>query len=140
MSHQTDTRPGSTRDAVLPDNDALDEVNRLVAFANRDPQFVRQLARFRDTALVLSATDTGRELTILLKGGRVRILPYAEESFDVKIEAAEQVHWDVLLGRMDADAAFFAGKVRIVGSVLVAFRVKNGFLSLLQSHMACARE
>ena len=59
----------------------------------------------------------------------------ADGPFDVKIRATEQTHQAVLSGEMDADAAFFTGKVRILGSVLTAFRVKNRFLSFLQRHL-----
>jgi hypothetical protein len=37
---------------------------------------------------------------------------------------------------MDADAAFFAGKASVSGSVVTAFRLKNRFLSLLRRHLA----
>jgi predicted lipid carrier protein YhbT len=66
----------------------------------------------------------------------VRVRPYTDEPFDVKIRATEQVLWAVLSGRMDADAAFFAGKASVSGSVVTAFRLKNRFLSLLRRHLA----
>ena len=114
--------------------DLIDEVCRLMERMKGDPDFVRQVAAFKKTTLVLRATDTGRELTIILDGQAVQVQPCAVASCDVEIQAAEDVHWAVLSGRMDADAAFFAGRVRIRGSVVAAFRVKNTFLSLLQRH------
>jgi collagenase-like PrtC family protease len=112
------------------------ELNQLVGMMNHDPQFIKKVAGFKGTTVVLSATDTGREFIIGLDERGVRVHPYAGESFDVEIRATEQVHWAVFSGRMDADTAFFAGKVRICGSVVTAFRVKNTFLSLLQRHLA----
>jgi putative sterol carrier protein len=117
-------------------SDVLEQVSQLVAELNRDPTFVREAAEFGNTAVVLSATDTGRELLIVLATRGVRAGPYDGERFDVKIRATEDVHWAVLSGEMDADAAFFAGRIRICGPMLVAWRVKNRFLSLLQWHMA----
>lgn len=117
------------------DDDILGEVSHLVETMNRDNQFREQAAEFKGTTLVLSATDTGRELAIILDGQGVRARPYAGGGFDVKIQATEKVHWSVLSGEMDADAAFFTGRVRICGSVIVAFRLKNRFLSLLQWHL-----
>lgn len=115
--------------------DIMREVDRLVATMNHDSEFIRQAAEFKGTTLVLSATDTGRELMITIDKQGVRACSHTGESFDVKIEATEQIHWAVLSGQMDADAAFFAGKVRICGSIVTAFRVKNRLLSLLQSHL-----
>ena len=103
---------------------------------NRDPQFIKQVTGFKGATLVLSATDTGREFMIGLDKQGVRVRPYAGESFDAKIRATERVLWAVLSGQMDADAAFFAGKASVCGSVITAFRVKNRFLSLLQKHLA----
>ncbi len=117
------------------DDDILGEVSCLVEKMNRDNQFLKQVAGFKGTTLVLSATDTGRELVLILDGQGVRARPYAGEAFDVKIQATERIHWSVLSGEMDADAAFFTGKVRICGSVIAAFRLKNRFLSLLQWHL-----
>ena len=57
-------------------------------------------------------------------------------SFDVKIQASEEIHLAMLSGKMDPDTAFFTGKARIRGSVLTAFRIKNKFLSLVQWHLA----
>ncbi len=129
-SEQPDPRPFLS--SGFSDDEIMMEVNRLVERMNRTPEFVRQLAGFRGATLVLSATDTGRELMITLDGHGVRIQPHADEPFDAKIEATEQVHWAVLSGQMDADAAFFSKNVRIRGSLITAFRVKNRFLSFLQ--------
>ena len=117
-------------------SDIIRELNHLVEMMNRDPQFINQIAGVKNATVVLSAIDTGREFIIGLDKQGVRVCPYAGESFDVKIRATEQVHWAVLSGQMDADAAFFTGKVRICGSVVTAFRVKNRFLSLLQKYIA----
>ena len=117
-------------------DDIIDEVTCLVERMNENPQFLKQLAEFKGIRLVLSATDTAREFMIILDAKGAHVRPYSGEPFDVKIQAAEKVHLAVLSGEMDADAAFFAGKVRIRGSVIAAFRVKNRFLSLLQWHLA----
>ncbi len=120
----------------LSSNDIIHEVSQLVEMMNRDPQFIKQIAGFKGITLVLSATDTEREFTIELNEQGVRAQPYVGEPFDVKIRANEEVLWAVLSGRMDADAAFFAGKASVSGSVVAAFRLKNRFLSLLQRHLA----
>ncbi len=127
---------------ALPDDrrvrsydDIVTEVNRVVERMNQDPGFVGQAGEFDNTTLVLSATDTGRELMITLDDQGIRAGPYTGERFDVKIRATEKVHWAVLSGQMDADAAFFTRKVRISGCLSTAFRVKNRFLSLLQWHL-----
>ena len=122
------------------DEDILRQVNSLIETMNRDPGFRKAIAGFADTTVVLSATDTGRELLIALDGHGVRVGPYTGGPCDVKIQATEAVHWAVLSGEMDADAAFFLGRVRIRGPVLTAFRVKNRFLSLLQKHVADTSE
>ncbi len=124
----------------LSSNDIIREVNQLVEMMNRNPQFIKQVAGFKGATLVLSATDTEREFTITLSKQGVRVCAYAVESFDVKIRATERVLWAVLSGQMDADAAFFAGKASVSGSVVTAFRLKNRFLSLLQRHIACRLE
>jgi predicted lipid carrier protein YhbT len=118
------------------DTTSMHELNRLVEMMNRDRRFVKTAAQFKDTVLVLSATDTGRELMIELSKKGVRVCPYTGQAFDVKIRATEQILWAVLSGQMDADAAFFAGKASVSGSVVTAFRVKNSFLSLLQRYLA----
>ncbi len=117
-------------------DDIIDEVTCLVERMNEAPQFLKQVAEFKGMRLVLSATDTAREFMIILDAKGAHVRPYSGEPFDVKIQAAERVHLAVLSGEMDADAAFFAGRVRIRGSVIAAFRVKNRFLSLLQWHLA----
>ena len=118
------------------DNDIMCQVNRLAESLNGEPRFIGQIAEFNGATLVLSATDTGRELIIVLDGHGASVRPRAGEPFDVKIEATEEVLWAVLSGQMDADGAFFAGRVRIRGSIVTAFRIKNRFLSLLQAHLA----
>jgi putative sterol carrier protein len=114
----------------------MHELNRIVEGLNADPQFLARVAILDRKVLVLSATDTGRSLTIAIGEAGVSIRPHAGEPFDARIEATEEVHWAVLSGQMDADAAFFSGKVRIYGSLVTAFRMKNRFLSLLQSYLA----
>ncbi len=135
--------PGAAADVDSPlmwsDGEAMKELARLVQDMNRNPEFTRQAAELENASLVLSATDTGRELLIALADGRVSVRLFADEPFDVKVRATEQVHWAVLSGQMDADAAFFAGKVHISGSLLTAFRLKNRFLNLLQWHLAPTR-
>jgi len=118
-------------------DDIICEVARLAETMNRDSRFVKELAGFKRTRLVLSATDTGRGFLILLDKQRVTVRPYSDGPFDVRIRASEQILWDVLSGRMDADAAFFSGKAGVSGSLITAFRVKNKFLSLLQKQLAC---
>lgn len=122
------------------DEDIIREVNLLAESLERDEQFAKRVAEFKDTTLVLSATDTGRELIIELDGRGVRARLYAGEPFDVKILATEEIHSAVLHGRMDADAAFFSGKVKISGSIVAAFRVKNSLLGLLQQHLGRRQE
>ncbi len=117
-------------------SDIIRELNQLVETMNRDPQFIKQVAGFEGTTLVLSATDTGRELIIGLDEQGVQVRRYTGEPFDAKIRATERVLWAVLSGQMDAAAAFFAGKAGVSGSVITAFRLKNRFLSLLQKHLA----
>lgn len=120
---------------VRPTRDVMREVNRLLAALGRDACFRRQVAEFATTTLVLSATDTGRELAVVLGEQGVRAHPYEGEPFDVKIRATESVHQAVLYGELDPDAAFFAGRVRICGCLLTAFRVKNRFLGFVQQHL-----
>jgi collagenase-like PrtC family protease/predicted lipid carrier protein YhbT len=127
--------------AVYPSGDGctdqvMGELGRLVEQVCRDPHFVKQLSDFKATTVVLGAPDTGRELMITFEDQGVRAAPYAGGPFDVMVRAREEVHLAVLSGQMDADAAFFTGKVQITGSVLAAFRVKNNFLSLVQRHLA----
>ena len=118
------------------DTDIINELGHLVEMMNRDSQFIKASKTFKGTTLVLSATDTGREFIIKLGEKGVQVYPYTGEDFDVKIQATEKVHWKVLSGQMDADAAFFAGKASVSGSVVKAFHVKNRFLSILQKHVA----
>jgi collagenase-like PrtC family protease/putative sterol carrier protein len=117
------------------DDDILCELNKLVEVMNNDSQFIECAARFKGTTVVLSATDTKRSYIIKLDKQGVHVHSYINGPFDVKIQAIEQVLWKVLSGQMDADAAFFAGKASVSGSVFTAFRVKNKFLSLLQKHI-----
>lgn len=119
-------------------HDFIREVNQIAENLNRDPHFMRHVAKFKNTAVVLSATDTGREFVIILDGKSVSARPYAGEPYDVMVRATEQTHSAVLYGQMDADAAFFAGKIQISGSVVTAIRVKNVLLGCLQSHLAQA--
>ena len=117
------------------DNDILYELNQLVDVMNNDPQFVENVAKFKGTTIVLSATDTKRSFIIKLDKQGVQVHPYLKGSYDVKIQATEQVLWEVFSGRMDADAAFFAGKASVSGSIVTAFRIKNKFLSFLQKYI-----
>ncbi|MFQ6034412.1 MAG: U32 family peptidase [Sedimentisphaerales bacterium] len=117
-------------------NDIIREVNQLLEVMHDDPQFIKKIAGFKGVVVVLSASDTGREFIIELNKQGVRVRPYSGQPFDVNIQATEQVLWAVLSGQMDADTAFFSGKVRICGSIATAFRVKNSFLSLLQRHLS----
>lgn len=112
------------------------DVSQVAESLNADPGLMAQMAAFNGVTLVLSATDTGRALMIVFGSNGVSTRPYAGEPCDVKIEASEDVHWAILSGQMDADAAFFSRKVRIRGSIVTAFSLKNKFLSLLQSHLA----
>ncbi len=116
------------------DDDIIREVTGLVEALNGDTQFMDQLAGLAPTTLVLSATDTGREVMIALDGTGVRVSPYGGEPFDAMIQASEHVLAGVLTGEMDADTVFFARKARVRGSMIAAFRLKNRFLSFLQWH------
>ncbi len=137
ISPGNDTIVTSRQDfAVTWSNDKIiRELNELTEMMNRDKQFMEQMATFKTTTIVISATDTKREFIILLDTQGVQVHPYAGESFDVMIKAAEQILWEILSGRMDADTAFFAGKVSVCGSVVKAFHVKNRFLSILQKYV-----
>lgn len=117
-----------------PDDVIAQEMDRIAKALNGDARFLKEIAECTPTTLVLSATDTGREVMIVLDGKGVRVGPYDGEPFDAKIQATEHVHSAVLTGKMDADAAFFTRKVRIRGSLVAAFRLKNRFLSFLQWH------
>ena len=121
---------------ALSSEDIMGQVNRVVETLNDDRQFLDQVARFKGLTVVLSATDTGRELSITFDERCVCSHLNGGGPFDVKIQASEEVHLAMLSGKMDPDAAFFTGKARIRGSVLTAFRVKNKFLSLVQWHLA----
>ncbi len=123
--------------AVTWSNDQIArELDELTEEMNRDRDFIEQMSTFKATTIVVSTTDTDREFIILLDKQGVQVRPYTGESFDVTIKASEQILWKVLSGRMDADAAFFTGKVSVCGSVVKAFHVKNRFLSILQKHVA----
>ncbi len=116
------------------DDAIAQEMDRLAKGLNADARFLKQIAECTPTTLVLSATDTGREVMIVLDRKGVRVGPYDGGPFDAKIQATEHIHSAVLTGKMDADAAFFTRKVRICGSLVAAFRLKNRFLSFLQWH------
>jgi len=133
MNHQTESS------STLPD-DPLRAVSSIVKIINRDENLIRQLAEFQRATLVLSATDTGRRLMIVLTKQGIQLNHYDGTPFDVEILATEQVHWAVLCGQMDADSAFFAGKMRVHGSVSIAFRVRSRFLGLVQWHLAQLRD
>ncbi len=120
----------------LSNDEIIWRVSQLIEDISRDPKFMNQIAGFKQISIVFSATDTGREFTVFLDEQRVRVSPGSRESCTFKIWATEQVLWAILSGQMDADAAFFSGKVRIYGSIARAFRVKNRFLSLLQKHLS----
>jgi putative sterol carrier protein len=124
-----------SRQRALSSEDIMGQVNRVVETLNDDRQFLDQVAQFKGLTVVLSATDTGRELSIMFDRQGVCAHFNGNGSFDVKIQATEETHLAMLSGKMDPDAAFFTGKARIRGSVLTAFRVKNKFLSLVQWHL-----
>ncbi len=117
-------------------DEIIGKLNRILERVNRDPRLLKEIAELKGTTLILSATDTGRQIMITFdsQGARARLC--ASDTFDVKIQATEEVHWALLSGEMDADGAFFAGKIRISGSISTAFRVKNRLLSLMQWHLA----
>ncbi len=121
---------------ALSSEDIMSQVNRVVETLNHDRQFLDHVAEFRGLTVVLSATDTGRELLISFDEQQVCTHLNGNGPFDVKIQASEEVHLAMLSGKMDPDTAFFTGKARIRGSVLTAFRIKNKFLSLVQWHLA----
>lgn len=120
----------------LSNDEIIWRVSQLIEDISRDPKFMNQIAGFKRVSIVFSAADTGREFTVFLDEQRVRVISGSSESCTFKIRATEQVLWAILSGQMDADAAFFSGKVRIYGSIARAFRVKNRFLSLLQKHLS----
>ncbi len=134
---QTETDEGTFENCRCDwaDDDILRELNQLLDVMNNDPQFIEHAARLKGTTVVFSATDTKRSFIITLDKQGAQVHPYLKGSYDVKIQATEQVLWEVFSGRMDADAAFFAGKARVSGSVFTAFRIKNKFLSFLQKHI-----
>ena len=121
---------------ALSSEDIMSQVSRVVETLNHDRQFLDHLAQFKGLTVVLSATDTGRELSITFDEQCVCTYLNGDGPFDVKIQASEEVHLAMLSGKMDPDTAFFTGKARIRGSVFTAFRVKNKFLSLVQWHLA----
>ncbi len=137
LERRTETDDGTLGNycCVWSDGNILSELSQLVGVMNNDPQFIKHVAMFKGTTVVLSATDTKRSFIIKLDKQGVQVHHYIDGPFDVKIQATEQVLWEVLSGRMDADAAFFAGKASVSGSVITAFRVKNKFLSFLQKHI-----
>ncbi len=120
----------------LSNDEIIWRVSQLIEDLSCDPEFMNQIIGFKHVSIVFGATDTGREFTVFLDEQRVRVSPGSSESCTFKVWATEQVLWAILSGQMDADAAFFSGKVKISGSIARAFRVKNRFLSLLQKHLS----
>ena len=101
MSHRTERRATVARGvarparwwggpADVPDVEIMEDVSRLVRIMNADRGFTRDLARMAGTTLVLSATDTGRELEVMMKADGVVARPYEGGPYDVKIEATEE--------------------------------------------------
>ncbi len=135
-SQQTGIFPIPGGSIAWSDSEIIGKLNWILERANRDPRLLKEIAELKGTILILSATDTGRQIMITFdsQGARARLC--GSDTFDVKIQATEEVHWALLSGEMDADGAFFAGKIRISGSISTAFRVKNRLLSLLQWHLA----
>ncbi len=121
---------------VLSDAQVIGELSRVVEAVNLDPTFLKLSGECEGIVLVLSATDTGRELAIELTRLGARAEPYEGGRCSVRIKATEKVLWEILSGGMDADAAFFAGKVRVSGSITDALRVKNRLLPLIQANLA----
>lgn len=117
-------------------DEIIGRLNWVLERVNRDPRLLKEIVELKGTTLILSATDTGRQIMITFdsQGAQARLC--ASDTFDVKIHATEEVHWALLSGEMDADGAFFSGRLRISGSITTAFRVKNRLLSLLQWHLA----
>ena len=137
LAKQTETDKGAFENyrCDWSDDDILHELSQLLDVMNNDPQFIENTARLKDTTVVFSATDTERSFIIKLNKQGVQVHPYTDGPFDVRIQADEQVFWEIFSGRMDADAAFFAGKASVSGSIVTAFRIKNKFLSFLQKYM-----
>ncbi len=101
-----------------------------------DKRVVRELRAPKTTKVLFVARDTGRRITVEIGNGRLSCRLGDGAESDVMIEAAEETLAGVIRGDLDADAAYFSGRLRVRGSLAAAFKLRVKLLGLVQAHAA----
>ena len=101
-----------------------------------DKRVVKELGGRKTTKVLFVARDTGRRITVEIGNGRLSCHLGDGVESDVTIEAAEETLAGVIRGDLDADAAYFSGRLRVRGSLAAAFKLRVKLLGLVQAHAA----
>jgi putative sterol carrier protein len=104
-----------------------------------DKRVVRELGGAKTTRVLFVARDTGRRITVEIGNGRLSCHLGDGAESDVMIEAAEETLAGVIRGDLDADAAYFSGRLQVQGSLVAAFKLRVKLLGLVQAHAARVR-
>ncbi len=104
-----------------------------------DKRVLKELRGAKTTKVLFVARDTGRRITVEIGNGRLSCHLGDGAESDVTIEAAEETLAGVISGDLDADAAYFCGKLRVRGSLVAAFKLRVKLLGLIQAHAAKLR-
>ncbi len=104
-----------------------------------DKRVIKELGGAKTTKVLFFARDTGRRITVEVGNGRLSCHLGGGVQSDVIIEAAEETLAGIIMGSLDADAAYFSGRLRVRGSLVAAFKLRVRLLGLVQAHAAKLR-
>lgn len=101
-----------------------------------DEAAMKTLSAMEPTKVSFIAKDTGLQVALEVGNGRLSCRLGVQAEPDVVMEATEETLVGVLSGALDADIAYFCGKLSIRGSLAAAFRLRIKLLGLVQAHAA----
>lgn len=100
-------------------------MNEIAQLANLDEELRCEIETLDNTHAVFEATDTGRSVSISFAKGGVSVQMGKGEDFSLKFEATESTYLELLSGELDPDSAFFRRRIKIIGPLTDALRLKN---------------
>lgn len=105
--------------------DIFNHMNEMLQLVNLDRELRREVDAWNGKVLVFEATDSGRSVSISFSDGAVIGRIRNGGGFNLKFQATEKTYIELLTGELDPDSAFFRRKIRIIGPVIEALKLKN---------------
>jgi len=92
---------------------------------DRNPSFKRKLVDLEGKIFMFHASDVEKKFYLHIENGDIKVLPHSSRAPDVTMKGEMPVLFQLLLGKIDADTAFFNRKLELSGETATSVRLKN---------------